>query len=383
MFIYLLIYIPFILCAYFDFVETSSKEKNKILWFWVIVFTLFRGLRWEIGTDWEQFYTVYLHSDWNNIFNYARDNWSDKVMDYGYMFINTLFHKLGLSYTVFLLVTNFWIMWCYKDFSERHTKYPILTLILTMNVGVPFPVRQTIALATSLWGYRFAVEKQWVKYFIVAIIAALIHKGSLIGLIIILVPYVVETRQIKWWWYALAYVSTYVIAETLREYISTAIMWIASSEEQLETYGTSYMQLDTTSVDFGNYNVSMMNGLSYTLFFALLLWVREKCHLLCNTKIKHFETFFFMYVVTAIIDNLVRQVDATGITEILGRVTSTIDVFPLIFPLVFTLLLSKLLKDKNLICFIFCIYMSYKFWQQIPGSFYNFVFIPYKSIFYL
>ena len=130
MLIYFVIYIPFILCAYFDFVKTPKDVKNQILWFWVIVFTLFRGLRWEIGTDWQQFYYVYQHAEWSNIFSYFRNTETNRVMDYGYMFINTVFHKASLPYTVFLLATNFWIMWCYKDFSERHTKYPFLTMIL-------------------------------------------------------------------------------------------------------------------------------------------------------------------------------------------------------------------------------------------------------------
>lgn len=101
MLIYFFIYIPFVLCAFFDFFKTSQKNKNTILWFWVIVFTLFRGLRWEIGTDWNQFFDVYSHSGWDNIFSYYRDNWSNKVMDYGYMFINALFNETGFPYTVF------------------------------------------------------------------------------------------------------------------------------------------------------------------------------------------------------------------------------------------------------------------------------------------
>ena len=57
--IYLLIYIPFILSAYLDFVKTDAKVINRMLWFWVIVFTLFRGLRWETGTDWVSYLSIF------------------------------------------------------------------------------------------------------------------------------------------------------------------------------------------------------------------------------------------------------------------------------------------------------------------------------------
>lgn len=381
MLVYLIIYIPFILCAYFDFIKTSKEDKGTILWVWVIVFTLFRGLRWEIGTDWYQFYEVYQEAEWDNIFNYARDNWSNKVMDYGYMFINTLFHKSGFSYTVFLLVTNFWIMWCYKDFAERHTKYPIITMIMLMNVGVPFPVRQTIAFATSFWGYRFAVEKKWSYYILIAIAAALIHKASLISLIIVFVPYVVERWRIKWWWYVLVYLSTFGFAKMFSDYISSAILLVGETNEQLGAYGKGYLLNDSFSVDYGKYSVSALNGLSYSLFFIVLLWVREKYRLTCNLTIKHFETFFFMYAVAEVINNLSRSVGESGLVEILGRIMSTIDMAPLIYPLIFTIFITKTIKDRNISLCVFVVYMLYKFWQQIPASFYYKAFIPYHSIF--
>ncbi len=380
MLIYLLIYIPFVFCAYYDFINIPEKQKKTILWFWVIVFTLFRGLRWDIGTDWDQFFEVYNHAHWDNIFSYYR-NETDQLMDYGYMFINALFHETGFSYTTFLLVTNFWIMWCYKDFSLRFSKFPILTFILLMSMGIPFPVRQTIATATTLWSCRFILERKWFIFILVSMIAALIHKGALIGLAIIVVLFIVDRWRIKWWGYMIAYASTFVIAEIFRDYISLALMALAGSGGQLAVYSDQYMQHDTLSVDYGDYNVSALSGLSYTLFFVLLIWIREKYNTICRSKIKHFEFFFFLYALAAIIDNIIRRGDSTGMTEILDRVTGVIDMLPIIFPLIFVVLLPHYIKSK-LICFLFFfIYMLYKFWQQIPGSFFQDLFIPYKSVF--
>jgi len=382
MFIYLIIYIPFVLCAYFDFINTISKQKKGILWFWVIVFTLFRGLRWDTGTDWDQFLEVYNHAHWDNIFSYYR-NETEQLMDYGYMFINALFHEAGFSYTVFLLVTNFWIMWCYKEFSFRFTKYPILTFILLMNVGVPFPVRQTIAFATSLWGYRFLVEKKWILYIIVTIVAGSIHKGSFIGFILIPIPFFLEKCCVRWWWYASLYGASFVIASLLSNYISLILTIIAGSEGQLAVYSEAYMKNESLSVDYGDYNVSALNGMGYTIFFIVLLWIREKYKEICKQRIKYFEVYFFMYAIVAVLDNMVRQGDESGMTEVLGRVTSTIDMFPLIFPLLFTLLLPKYIKSREICFFVFFVYMLYKFWQQIPDGFYHDLFIPYKSVFEL
>lgn len=381
MLIYLIIYIPLLLCAHYDFHDTPAKTKIRILWTFVIVFTLFRGLRWEIGTDWPQFYYVYQHANWDNIFTFYRDNYSEKTMDVGYMFLNAFFKTSGFSYTVFLLVTNFWVMYCIKDFSERHTKYPILTFILLLNVGVPFPVRQTIAWATAIWSYRFIVQKKWIVFLVVSFCAGLIHKGTFISIPLMLVPLITERFRIKWQGYAGLYIMTFFIAASLGEYIKTMVLTLSAADSSLDAYATTYMNMDHTSVDFGGFNNTLMNGLSYTFIFAILLYIREKKSDICNKSILSFEFFFFLYALAAIIDNLIKQSDRSGMTEVLGRVTTNFDMLPLILPLLFVIVIPRLIKQKEWSFYLFFIYMCYKFWQQIPGSFYKFVYIPYQSIF--
>lgn len=46
--IYSLIYIPLILCSFIS----NLKTQKRVIFFWIIVLTLFRGLRWDLGTDW-------------------------------------------------------------------------------------------------------------------------------------------------------------------------------------------------------------------------------------------------------------------------------------------------------------------------------------------
>lgn len=380
MLIYLLIYIPFILCAWYDFDgKTGTKKKDQILWFWVIVFTLFRGLRWDTGTDWDQFLEVYNHAHWNNIFSYVR--YGEQTMDYGYMFLNAVFNESGMPYTAFLLASNFWIMWCYKDFCMRHTAYPILSLIFFLNIGVPFPVRQTIAMATSLFGYRFAAEKKWFSFFIIAVVATLIHKGSLICFLVLLIPYLLDRFTIKWWMYAGLYLSTFIVTRVIGDYIRDIAFLISATNENLAAYGDNYLNMEETSVDFGDYSASMLNGLSYTLFFGILLYLKEKCSEGVKQRIKYSEIYFLMYALATSIDNLIRQSVSDGMTEILGRTIRTIDMTSLFMPLMFTMFLTKYIKNKTVIFLSFSIYMCYKFWLQIPGSFFSDLFIPYKSIF--
>lgn len=385
MLIYFLIYIPFVLCAFNDLQSENKHMKKTILSFWVIVFTLFRGLRWDTGTDWDQFLQVYNQSHWYNVFSYVRyvSDVGASHMDYGYMFLNALFHELGLGYTMFLLFTNFIIMWCYKDFCLKMTKYPILTMILLMNVGMPFPVRQSISFAILLWGYQFLNKKDIKKYLLVVFCAFTIHKGALIGFPLAILPYLDKLYKIKWSAWMAIYISTFFIAKVFNSYVSNAVLTLSAYSGELNSVSSTYAQWeDTTAGLEGGFNNSAFNGLSFTLIFFLLLYLREKKNYACSAYIKNFNLFFLLYAIAACFNNLISTSTSPIMAEIVGRAISSIDMYPVVFPLIFVCFanLNKNIAWKSCLASIFVVFMLYKFWNQIPGSFYSYLFIPYKSI---
>lgn len=385
MLIYFLIYIPFVLCAFYDLQSENKHMKKTILSFWVIVFTLFRGLRWDTGTDWDQFLQVYNQSHWYNVFSYVRyvSDVGASHMDYGYMFLNALFHELGLGYTMFLLFTNFIIMWCYKDFCLKMTKYPILTMILLMNVGMPFPVRQSISFAILLWGYQFLNKKDIKKYLLVVFCAFTIHKGALIGFPLAILPYLDKLYKIKWTVWMAIYISTFFIAKVFNSYISNAVLVLSAYSGELNSVSTTYAQWEDTTVGLeGGFNNSAFNGLSFTLVFFLLLYFREKKNYDCSVYIKNFNLFFLLYAIAACFNNLITTSTSPIMAEIVGRAISSIDMYPVVFPLIFICFanLNKNTAWKSCLASIFVLFMLYKFWNQIPGSFYSYLFIPYKSV---
>lgn len=385
MLIYFLIYIPFVLCAFYDLQSENKHIKKTILSFWVIVFTLFRGLRWDTGTDWDQFLQVYNQSHWYNVFSYVRyvSDVGASHMDYGYMFLNALFHELGLGYTMFLLFTNFIIMWCYKDFCLKMTKYPILTMILLMNVGMPFPVRQSISFAILLWGYQFLNKKDIKKYLLVVFCAFTIHKGALIGFPLAILPYLDKLYKIKWTVWMAIYISTFFIAKVFNSYISNAVLVLSAYSGELNSVSTTYAQWEDTTVGLeGGFNNSAFNGLSFTLVFFLLLYFREKKKYDCSVYVKNFNLFFLLYAIAACFNNLITTSTSPIMAEIVGRAISSIDMYPVVFPLIFICFanLNKNTAWKSCLASIFVLFMLYKFWNQIPGSFYSYLFIPYKSV---
>ena len=64
--IYIFIYGIFLLIGIYDIKKKGllkEKSRNALLNLMILVLTLFRGLRWNTGTDWEQFLEVFQYVD--------------------------------------------------------------------------------------------------------------------------------------------------------------------------------------------------------------------------------------------------------------------------------------------------------------------------------
>lgn len=181
MFIYYLIYIPFILCGLLDTKELSKQRKEQICYFWAGLLTLFWGLRWKCGTDWEQFHDDFYLLTFENMFSFDRG--MGEPLEYGYAFFNAFLHELGFGYTVFLLLFSFLILFIYARFCLKYSSYPIMSFIyLVISLGVFFPGRQALATAIPLIGMKYVFEgslKSFIKFLCFVVIASTIHTSAL------------------------------------------------------------------------------------------------------------------------------------------------------------------------------------------------------------
>ena len=148
-----------------------------MIFFWVFVFTLFRGLRWDTGTDWAQYCEVFLDAKWSNIFTYNR---GFSIMEPGYMFINILLKSIINNYTFFLLTTNFFILYVYARFALTNSKTPIYVFVLIMFSTQFFPVRIGIAVGFVLLGLLNYSDKRHIRLIICTLIASGIHSSAII-----------------------------------------------------------------------------------------------------------------------------------------------------------------------------------------------------------
>ena len=111
-----------------------------------------------------------------------------------------------------------------------------------MNVGMPFPVRQSISFAILLWGYQFLNKKDIKKYLLVVFCAFTIHKGALIGFPLAILPYLDKLYKIKWSVWMAIYISTFFIAKVFNSYISNAVLVLSAYNGELNSVSTTYAQ---------------------------------------------------------------------------------------------------------------------------------------------
>lgn len=143
-------------------------------------------------TSWE----TILQENWDYIFNDLN------AKDPGYTLVTKIFQIFSNDFQVFLIFiavvfTSLMAWWVYKYSSVPEMSFFIYSVIFYAFYAVT-GYRQTLATALIvLLGYDFAKDRKWVKFAIVAFVAFMLHKSSVVFIIYyfianmsITVPYV-------------------------------------------------------------------------------------------------------------------------------------------------------------------------------------------------
>ena len=100
---YLIIYGFLFLSTVFDEFN-SPKYANRSLLFFSIVFILFRGLRWNVGSDWSLYLKTFENLEFSNFLSYKYNDVA--IIEPGYALLSIVIKSIGGNYTTFLLVMN-------------------------------------------------------------------------------------------------------------------------------------------------------------------------------------------------------------------------------------------------------------------------------------
>ena len=266
---YLIIDILLLLSCFFEF--CTKKTKQKVLFLWMIFFTLFGGLRWETGGDWTLYKGYFDAAQWGSILSYQR--WEGDIsIDPGYMFLSALVKTVFVDeYWCFILMIGFFAQYTYYRFSmEFSPKHPLMMYVLILGTGMNsyMFVRSGLSVVVCYWAYRYIRDRKLVRFLLVVITAGLIHKQ-----VLLFIPlYWAVKWHFKWQIYVIGYLCCCVTYLILKDYISLLIFALGDLgdvTEKLQGYTAEDTGIFGRQVSYGTWGM-------YFIMLCIFLYMRKR-----------------------------------------------------------------------------------------------------------
>ena len=325
-----------------DFFISSKGIKRKLYYITLIIFYLFRALRWDTGCDFSQFLRCFQDVSISNIFSYYRYGFGTETMEFGYTILNLVIKTILPSYTFFLLLTEGFILYAYSHLIIKYiSKYRLIALaVLLFSVEI-FSVRQTIAIGILCYSYCFIIERKLKKFLISILIAFSIHDAMLF----MLPMYWIGRIRFNAIYLSIVYIVLIMLRVVMVEYIPI----IFSSPVVLALSGGLTEQYVIANAEFNRYPVMQIISSIFILF--LYGYCRKNTDKEDLKKYDFWGLLYFGYISTNILASLPNL-------EIFYRLSGN---FALAYPFVITFIIKKIRQKSFLIpIFIYVGFISIK-----------------------
>ena len=353
--IYYVVYFFFFLFSAWDLFIANRKKAVTITLMDLlgIVMIIFAGIRWETGTDWENYQYYFKIIDIRP--------WGNTAMEVGYEFIVRAFKTLVSSeYTAFLIFCAAYIIIFTYVVLYKLSPFPLFSLFLLFSysfVGSGFGVRQDLSIALSLTALLFIQERSLPKFLLVVFAAALIHNSAVIFLPAYWL-YNFRWNTMK----ALAVVAFTLICVVFSDTIMGTVGSLISARK-VELYMT--LGMETEANPYKTLAKALVGRLFF--FFAMVWFVDYD-----NEDKKFYNGLFNLYVFGVVIFSIFSP-----ISMIFGRLARFYDIYQiLLLPMAYYY--AK--RIYKVVIFLFVTAFSVlKFSTAIGES--EGTFVPYKTIF--
>ena len=183
---YLSLFSVLIFFSYFirtkdKFGKTMILKSYEIsaLFIFIVIFTLFYGLRYNVGIDYMTYYNNALHNLWNKPQHGTRELFEPAFRS---LYAFAAFFDLPAN-TIFLLggfLIYLFIFLGIKNYSCSIS----LSLFIFAGTGLYFfsfnEFRQFIAVSIVFWGYKFCVDRKFIKWIFIVCFSMLFHKSAFV-----------------------------------------------------------------------------------------------------------------------------------------------------------------------------------------------------------
>ena len=176
--IYIVVGLIIILFAYLEAFDRSKKNSRIVFPVLCFVLVFFAGLRYGVGTDWLAYYNFYLET-------------TDRV-EIGYAFLNNTFSEFSIHYNIFLLFTNSISIFLIAKFIRNQSPFYILGLrMFYSNLFLYYNfsgMRQALAISITCFRYSYALDKKFIKFLLLVVLASTFHASASVFILIYFLP---------------------------------------------------------------------------------------------------------------------------------------------------------------------------------------------------
>lgn len=345
---------------------SSIRVKKRVIILWAVFFTLFGGLRWRIGGDWEQYFQHFILSSWDNIFNYDRYGNGVETLEPGFVFINKLIKEIfGTFYWYNIIVVGF-VQFTYYKFCNFFVPKHSLLLYALIMVLYPnyFPVRAGLAVAICYWTYRYIKNQQLWRFLFLVVVATFIHNQCLI-----LLPfYWVGKIKMNLFHYTALFVLFSTCSVLFQDYFTLLSMSIGGS---LAEKAYHYTQYETDGMRGASYLGWCLNYFFLLIYLYIRKIEKKDDDRWYNTLLNMFIVYIAIYMV---------------FSENMGDLSRLANMF---------LPAQIILLTQSIICFVECnnrllknaaitfliLYYIYKIMGITSGYYFELACVPYRTIF--
>lgn len=350
MLVYLSTYLLLFSVGFIDSINQS--RKNNVFFLLVLLLICHDGLRWETGTDWDDYYKAF-----ELCLSQPFDYW-----EVGYTFVMELIRSITDRYTIFLI---FHAIFVYVLIATIFWKYsPIPTLSLFFFYGAMLPVlgmnRQYMALAICFLSIIFIIRRKLLFFLLCVFVAFLFHKSALI-----FIPAYFLTKS-----YSSKVYLLWIIVAILISF--SGIIKLIPSNFILLLYPEDYgSYVEYVDISFLSKILGIIRKLMWVAFVFFII-KRQK-------RPNNFSLFFNLYFVS-VIGYLLLNGTLFQIIVARGFIFYTVfEVF------VLTYLISTLsdMRNKKIYLILIALYYTFLLYKNITyytDDGYN-CFIPYRNVF--
>lgn len=160
--------------------ELRYKNGWKFgFWICVISLLILAALRGEsVGNDTEEYIGIFE--------TYKNTPDADTRYEIGYVWLNKLLSNVSQNSQIVIIVTSIFIFISYGSFIYKYCKMPNLSLFIFFTFGyyafAISGIRQSLAIAILLFGYKYIIKGNFFKFLICVIIASLFHSTAVLFL---------------------------------------------------------------------------------------------------------------------------------------------------------------------------------------------------------